>query len=79
VQCGTVSAVLCDSVYIGIGVECVTVSNVVFMVGTDRQCGVARLVLYCVTVCILVLVLGVLRSAMLCLWKKETDSAVLHG
>jgi len=24
VQCGTVSAVLCDSVYIGIGVECVT-------------------------------------------------------
>ena len=43
VQCGTVSAVLCDSVYIGIGVECVTVSSVVFMEGTDRQCSVAQL------------------------------------
>ena len=32
----------------------VTYSNVVFMEGTDRQCSVARLVLYCVTVCILV-------------------------
>ena len=60
-QCGTVSVVLCDSVYIGIGVECVMVSNVVFMEGTDRQCSVAQLVLYCVTVCTLVLVLGVLR------------------
>ena len=78
-QCGTVSAVLCDSVYIGIGVECVTVSNVVFMEGTDRQCSVAQLVLYCVTVCILVLVLGVLRSAVLCLWKEQTDSVVWHG
>ena len=70
------SAVLCDSVYIGIGVGCVTVSSVVFMEGTDRQYSVARLVLYCVTVCILVLVLGVLRRAMLCLWKEQTDSPV---
>jgi len=66
-------------VYIGIGVECVTVSSVVFMEGTDRQCSVARLVLYCVTVCILGLVLGVLRSAVLCLCKEQTDSAVWHG
>ena len=36
--------------YIGIGVECVTYSSDVFMEGTDRQCSVARLVLYCVTV-----------------------------
>ena len=79
VQCGMVSAVLCDSVYIGIGVECVTVSSVVFMEGTDRQCSVAWLVLYCVTVCILVLVLSVLWSAVLCLWKEQTDSVVWHG
>ena len=44
-QCGIVSAVLCDSVYIGIGVECVMVRNVVFMEGTGRQCSVAWLVL----------------------------------
>jgi len=31
------------------------VSNVVFMEGTDRKCIVSRLVLYCVTVCVLVL------------------------
>ena len=49
------------------------VSSVVFMEGTDRQCSVARLVLYCVTVCILGLVLSVLRSAVLCLWKEQTD------
>ena len=36
-------------------------------------------VLCCVTVCILVLVLSVLRSAVLCLWKEQTDSAVWHG
>ena len=36
-------------------VECVTVSNVVFMEGTGTECSVAQLVLYCVTVCILVL------------------------
>ena len=42
--CGTVSAVLCDSVYIGIGVECVTYCSVVFMEGTDRECSVAQLV-----------------------------------
>jgi len=35
-------------------VECVTVSNVVFMEGTYTQCSVTGLVLYCVTVCILV-------------------------
>ena len=43
VQCGTVSDMLCDSVYIGIGVDCVTYSSVVFMEGTDRQCNVAQL------------------------------------
>jgi len=48
--------VYCETVCILVlGVECVMVSNVVFMEGTDRQCSVARLVLYCVTVCILVL------------------------
>ena len=36
------------------GVECVSVSNVVFIEGTDNECSVAWLVLYCVTVCILV-------------------------
>ena len=50
-----------------------------FMEGTDRQCRVARLVLYCVTVCIMVLVLSVLRTAVLCLWKEQTDSAVWHS
>jgi len=79
VQCGTFRAVLCESVYIGIGFECVTYSSVVFMEGTDRQCSVARLVLYCVTVCILLLVLSVLRSAVLCLWREKTDSAVWEG
>ena len=71
--------VMCVRIFIGIGVECVTYSSVVFMEGTDRQCSVARLVLYCVTVCILVLVLGVLRTAVLCLWKEQTDSAVWRG
>jgi len=52
VNCGTVSAVLCDTVYIGMGVECVTVSNDEFMEGTDRECSVAGLVLYFVTLCI---------------------------
>ena len=33
-QCGTVSAVLCDSVYIVIGCKCVTYSNYAFMEGT---------------------------------------------
>ena len=70
---------MCDSVYIGICVECVTYSSVVFMEGTDRQRSVERLVLYCVTVCTLVLVLSVLRSAVLCLWKEQTDSGVWHG
>jgi len=36
------------------GFECVTVSNVVFMEGTDRQCSVAELLLYCMRVCKLV-------------------------
>ena len=72
-QCGTVSAVLCDSVYIGIGVECVTVSSVVFMEGTDRQCSVARLVLHCVTVCILVLVFQCVTVSSVVLWKEQTD------
>jgi len=47
--------------------ECVTYSNIVFMEGTDTQCSVARLLLYCVTVCILVLGVSVLRKVMLCL------------
>ena len=34
-------------------VQCVTVTNVVFMEGTERQCSESRLVLYCVDVCIL--------------------------
>ena len=56
-QCGRVSAVLCDNVHVRIlvlGVECVTISNVEFMEGKERQCSVAGLVLNCVTVCILV-------------------------
>jgi len=62
VQCGTITVLYFVTVYILVfSVECVTYSSVVFMEGTDRQCSVARLVLYCVTVCILVLVLGVLR------------------
>jgi len=36
------------------GVECVTVSNDVFMEGKDRECSVAGLVLYCMRVCKLV-------------------------
>ena len=42
------------------------------------HCGTVT-VLYCVTVCILVLELSVLRSAVLCLWKEQTDSAVWHS
>jgi len=45
VQCGTVSVLYCVTVCILVlGVECVTVSSVVFMEGADRQCSVARLV-----------------------------------
>jgi len=61
--------VLCDSVYIGIGVECVTYSSVVFMEGTDRQCSVARLVCCIVLQC--VYFPSLLRTALLCLWKEE--------
>jgi len=60
-------------------VECVAVSNVVFMKETDRQCSVSRLVLYCVTVLILLFgVVCVIRSAMLCLWKDQADSSVCY-
>ena len=53
-QCGTVSVLYCVTLCILVlGVECVTVSSVVFMEGTDRQCSVARTFLYYVTVCIL--------------------------
>jgi len=41
VDCRMVSAVMCDHVYIVFGVECVTESNVVFMVETDRYWCVA--------------------------------------
>jgi len=47
--------------------------------GIGRQCGIAELMLYYVTFCILVWVLSVLRSAMLCSWKEMTDSAVWQG
>ena len=60
-QFGRFITVLCDSIYICIyiyillfGFECFTVSNVVFIEGTVRQCSVAGLVLYCVTLCMLV-------------------------
>jgi len=36
-------------------------------------------VLCYVTVCKLVLVLNVLRTAVLCLWKEQAESAVWHG
>jgi len=40
---------------------------------------VAGLILYCVRVCILVFGVECVRSAMLCLWKEQTESAVWHG
>ena len=54
VECGTVGAVLCESVYLYLVFECVTYSIVMYMEGTDKQCNLARLVHNCVTVCILV-------------------------
>ena len=77
-QCSVASLVMyCVTVCILVyGVESVTISKVVFKEETDKKCSVTGLVLYSVTVCILVWVLSVLLSAMLCLWKEQTDSAV---
>ena len=42
VQCGAVTVLYSVTVYkFMLGVECVTVSNVVIMEGTDRECSVA--------------------------------------
>ena len=54
VQCGRDSAYCVTVCILVLGVECVTVSNDVFMEGKDRQCSVAGLVLYCMRVCKLV-------------------------
>jgi len=73
VQCGTVSVLCCVTVCILVfDVVFVTYCSVVFMEGKDRQCSVAQLVPYCVTVCILVLVLSVLRTVLCFLWREQT-------
>jgi len=44
VLCGKIKVLYCVTLYILVfGVECVTVNNVVFMEGTDRQCSVVWL------------------------------------
>jgi len=49
---GSFCSVLFERVYIGFGVEFVTYGKVVIMEVTNRQCPVALLVLYYVTLCI---------------------------
>ena len=52
-QCGTVGVLYCVTMCILVlGVECVTVSSVVYMEGTDRQYSVARLVCCIVGHCV---------------------------
>ena len=59
-----------------LSVECVTVSNVVFMEGTDRQCSVAGLLLYCVIVCVLVLGVECVTVSSVVIMEGSTDSSV---
>jgi len=49
------------------------------MEGTDKQCCVARLVVYFVTVRILGFGLNVSWSAVMCLLKEQTDSALWNS
>ena len=74
VQCGTISALLCEIVYIGIRFEFVTYRIVVFMEGSDRECSVARLVNTVWHFLYWSLVLSVLHTAILVLWKEQTGS-----
>ena len=78
-QCGRFSALLCDSVCIGIGC-CVCFFQQCCVYGKNRKKVPFSTVtvLYCVTVCIVVFALDVLRSAMLSLWKEQTESEVWH-
>jgi len=80
VQCGTVSALLCDSVYIGIGCR-VCCGQQCSVYGRNRQtvqCGTVT-VPYCVTVCNLVLGVECVTVSNVVFMGGKTDSAVCHG
>ena len=60
-------------------VECVTVSNVVFIEGTTRKCRVTRLMLHCVWVYILVFGFECVMVSNILFMAGTYREAVLHG